>query len=444
KEIKSTTEIGNCTVLEINSAFGPKSVIGQSDYYKNCDLFGFTVIQMMDMEYAWLSGFDGLPIYFEDETPWYYYERENSRDPKEKWKKVLLPGENQKTFAKWENQLNQTKKAMKLSPLRLIGMYHYDPRRWNFTKTQVFDNVSIKGAWSYPFNEIISATGKGLFIGFKMYPPLGYKPLDLRLPYLHDKLEDGDCFYGRCEREGIPILAHCSPGGMSTHEMKLYMQYDGRDRKPATDEEMPEETRKRLFSPEGYFWTNYVHPRAWREVLFRFPKLKLCLAHFGGDEWKRGLDSDWITEIIALTKEYSNVYTDFSCWDIHKAKESFAQVLGNRQNAHLKNKILFGTDWYMTLLALGGKSYKKFCEEFWEFFQGIPDGKDLWQRFTFLNPFTFYGFFDKKDGAQGDKLDNLVAALKKNECDKDKLNDNYPCIRRVQKEYDKLKSQEGK
>jgi hypothetical protein len=231
---------------------------------------------------------------------------------------------------------------------------------------------------------------------------------------------------------------------MSTHEMKLYMQYDGRDRKPASDEEMPEETRKRLFSPEGYFWTNYVHPRAWREVLIRFPKLKLCLAHFGGDEWKRGLESDWITEIIALTKEYPNVYTDFSCWDLDNAKESFAQVLGNKQNAHLKNKILFGTDWYMTLLALGGKSYSKFCEEFWEFFQEIPNGKDLWQRFTFLNPFTFYGFFDKKEGAQGDKLDNLVAALKKNECDKDKLNDSYSCIRRVQKEYDKLKNQEGK
>jgi hypothetical protein len=98
----------------------------------------------------------------------------------------------------------------------------------------------------------------------------------------------------------------------------------------------------------------------------------------------------------------------------------------------------------MTLVVLGGKSYRKFCEEFWDFFQELPDGKDLWQRFTFINPFTFYGFFDKKPGDQGDTLDNLVAALKKNECDKDKLNDNYRCIRRVQKEYEKFKSQGGK
>ncbi len=442
-QVKSTTEIGNCAVLEVDSAFGPKSLIGQSDLYKNIDLFAFTVIQMMDMEYAWLGGFDGLTIYFEDETPWYYFEREHALDPKEKWMKVLLPGENQKTFSKWEMQLAQTIEALKLNPLRLIGMYHYDPRRWNYPRNEKPTSNYQKGPWDYPFNEIISASGKGLFIGFKIYPPLGYRPLDPRLPYLHDKLKDGDSFYNRCECEGIPILVHCSPGGMSTHEMKLYMQYDGKDKNPAIDEEIPEETRKRLFTPEGYFWTNYVHPRAWREVLIRFPNLRLCLAHFGGDEWERGLESDWITEIISLTEEYTNVYTDFSCWDLENAKESFAQVLWNKQYSHLKNKILFGTDWYMTLVALKGKSYKNFCEEFWKFFQEIPNGKNLWHRFTFINPFTFYGFFDKKEGAQEDKLDLLVAALKRSNCKQDMLNDNYACIKRVQKVYERFKTQEG-
>jgi len=61
-----------------------------------------------------------------------------------------------------------------------------------------------------------------------------------------------------------------------------------------------------------------------------------------------------------------------------------------------------------------------------------------------INPFTFYGFFEKKDDEQKDKLDKLVAALKKNECDKDKLNESYRCIRGVQKEYEKFKTQGGK
>ena len=182
------------------------------------------------------------------------------------------------------------------------------------------------------------------------------------------------------------------------------MQYDGKTSVPATDEPMPRETGRRLFTPEGYFWTDYVHPRAWREVLVRFPKLRLCLAHFGGEEWERGLDSDWITEIIALTKEYDNVYTDFSCWDLDNAEETFAHVRTAEQHAHVRKKILFGTDWYMTLLALNGRSYKKFCEEFWEFFEGLPEGMKLWERFSFVNPFTFYGIFDKTANG-GDKLE---------------------------------------
>lgn len=438
-QIKSTAQIGNHAAQEMDRAFGPRSVIGSSDFYKSADLFSFTVIQMMDMEYAWLGGFDGLTIYFETESPWYYYERKNAHDPKEKWKKVSLPGENQKTFSNWKEQYLQTVEAIKLNPLRLFGMYHYEPRRWNYARSVKLENNLKKGPWNYPFDEIVSATGNGLFLGFKMYPPLGYKPLDPRLPFLHDASRDGDCFYARCAREGIPILAHCSPGGMWTHDLELYLECDGASSTPATDEPMPKETGKRLFTPEGYFWTSYVHPGAWREVLVRFPELRLCLAHFGGKEWKRGLDSDWITGIISLTKEFDNVYTDFSCWDIGDARETFVRVLSHKQHAHLKKKILFGTDWYMTLLVLNGTSYGKYCEEFWEFFSGIPDGMDLWERFTFVNPLTFYGVFDKATGGKGDKLESLLSALMKMKCNKKTLDDNYQSLRRVQKYYEKIR-----
>jgi predicted TIM-barrel fold metal-dependent hydrolase len=443
-QVKSTAEIGNCVVKEIDAAFGPKSDIGKSEWYKNSNLFTLLVIQMMDMEYAHLMGFNGQTIYHDDETPWYYYERRDGTGPENKGKKVLLPGENQKTFACWKKQVDDTIAAIRNNPLRLIGMYHYDPRRWNFPKSKKFDEVLVKGAWNHPFTQIATNEKPGLFIGFKMYPPLGYKPLDERLPFLHDIQKDEDCFYARCEREGIPILTHCSPGGMLTHEREFYIQYDGKEPQPETDERMPAATKKQLFTPETYFLRNYVHPRAWREVLIRFPRLKLCLAHFGGDEWKHGLKSDWITEIIALIKEYKNVYTDFSCWDLDDCKKTFAQVLADSQYSHLKEKILFGTDWYMTLVALGGKSYRKFCEELWEFFSEIPDGKELWQRFTFINPFTFYGFFDKKEGAQTDKLDHLVAALVAKDCNEDRLKDSLASFRRIQREYNRLKKAEGK
>ncbi|MBN1757054.1 MAG: hypothetical protein JW863_01980 [Chitinispirillaceae bacterium] len=160
----------------------------------------------------------------------------------------------------------------------------------------------------------------------------------------------------------------------------------------------------------------------------------------GSEEWKRGLDSDWITEIIALTEEYDNVYTDFSCWDISEARQTFRELLSSRQHGHLRKKILFGTDWYMTLLALKGKNYKKFCEEFWEFFQGLPGGMELWERFTFVNPINYYGIFDKLPGGQGDKLDAMFSALKKNKCDKTKLDDNFKSLRRVQQYYELIRN----
>lgn len=256
----------------------------------------------------------------------------------------MLPGENQKTFSKWKNQYLQTIAAIKTNPLRLIGMYNYEPRRWNYSKTTVLEGNLQKGPWDYPFNEVSTKTNKGLFIGFKVYPSLGYMPLDEHLPYLHDKAKDGDCFYGRCEREGIPILSHCSPGGMTTHELRFYLEYNL---------VKPTHSAQNLYNPSssapadatyvdnndwdmskkasGWFYENYVHPRAWRKVLQKFPKLKLNLAHFGGEEFPKGTDSEWVIEIINLTKEYPNVYTDFSCWDLDKSKETFASLLADKQ-----------------------------------------------------------------------------------------------------------------
>ncbi|MBD3345522.1 MAG: amidohydrolase family protein [Chitinivibrionales bacterium] len=174
------------------------------------------------------------------------------------------------------------------------------------------------------------------------------------------------------------------------------MEYDGADQQSAIGEDIPKETQERLFTPEGYFWTNYVHPRVWRDVLNNFPNLKLCLAHFGGDEWKRGLDSDWITEIISLTEEFPNVYTDFSCWDLDDWKETFKSVLLNKQYSHLKEKILFGTDWYMTLIALRGKTTKNTATSSGSFFRTSLSGKICGNDLPLLIRLLFMEFMRRK------------------------------------------------
>jgi predicted TIM-barrel fold metal-dependent hydrolase len=455
-QVMSTFDIGTRAVNDNKNAFAVDTLIGKSKLYgspipdsKARDFYSFLIILMMDMEYAHIAGLYGQTIYHEDESPWYYYERKSGLLEENKGKKILLPGENQLTFAKFAKQLRETSDAAKTNPLRLFPMYFYAPQRWKDSKSTPFDRKRICGSWDYPFSQIATLKNKGIFLGFKMYNPLGSQPLDPRLPYLHDKTLEGDCFYARCEREGIPIMAHCSPGGMTTHELKYFMDHDS-GRSPYQSQSQysvsisaaPVDASTVAVDTEEmairHFYDNYVHPKAWRNVLQKYPKLKLCLAHFGGDEFKNGLNSTWVTEILALTEEFPNVYTDFSCWNMDDCKETLADLLTSLKYKHIREKLIFGTDWYMTLVALGGKSYKSFCEDAWEAFMEIPGGEKLWVNCTFLNPFIFYGFYDKDPQTGVSKLENISAALDAAKCDRTKLQDNRAFFKRLQKEYDKL------
>jgi predicted TIM-barrel fold metal-dependent hydrolase len=449
-QVMSTFDIGNRAVNDNEKAFAIDTPIGKSKLYgppqggpNARDFYSFLIVLMMDMEYGHISGLYGQTIYHEDETPWYYYKRQSGLLDENRGRKVLLPGENQKTFVKWRKQLRETIEATKVNPLRLFPMYFYAPQRWNASKNTNFNEHKYAGPWNYPFSQIATVKNKGIFLGFKMYNPLGSQPLDQRFPYLHDKSLEGDCFYARCEREGIPIMAHCAPGGMTTHELQYFLEHDSRQsRYPAANPLTPTDATTVAIDDEEtaihHFYDNYVHPKAWRKVLQKYPNLKLCLAHFGGDEFKKGLSSSWVTEILALTEEFPNVYTDFSCWDMADCKKTLGDLLTSVKHSPLRYKLIFGTDWYMTLVALGGKSYRSFSEDAWEAFMEIPDGERLWVNCTFLNPFTFYGFYDKDEQTGVSKLENIVAALNKEECDETTLKQNHSFFKRLQREYDEL------
>lgn len=455
-QVMSTFNIGNRAVTENENTFAIGSLIGKSKLYGSPhdgssarDFNSFIVILMMDMERAHIAGLLGQTIYHDDEPTWYYYERQSGLLQENKGKKVLLLGENQLTFIDWAKQLRETIESVKANPLTIFPMFFYAPQRWLGSKNTPYNRKRITGSWDYPFSLIATVKNSGIFPGFKMYTPLGHQPLDPRLPFLHDSSRDGDCFYDRCERESIPIMVHCSPGGMTTHELKYFMEHDsGRtmyQNQPGNSSEqsnaLRDATTVEIDNEEiavQYFYDNYVHPKAWRKVLQKYPKLKLCLAHFGGDEFKKGLNSTWVNEIIALTEEYSNVYTDLSCWNMGDCKQTLRELLTVVKYKHIRRKLLFGTDWYMTLVALGGKSYKSFCEDAWEAFMDIPDGENLWVNCTFINPFTFYGFYDKDPQTGKRKIDNIAAAIDREECDSAALEQNISFFNRLEKEYKKL------
>lgn len=170
------------------------------------------------------------------------------------------------------------------------------------------------------------------FAGLKLYPPLGYYPFDERL----------NPIYEYAEKYQIPITSHCARGGVFykgkiTNDMLVH---------PKTGEHIKEQKNK-------YFTDVYTDPNNYHYVLKRFPNLKINLAHFGGyDEWQKYLGNSfddglptWYEKISILLKEYNNVYTDIS-YTMFNA-DLFNLLKLTLQDNSIKNKILYGSDFYM-------------------------------------------------------------------------------------------------
>jgi uncharacterized protein len=161
------------------------------------------------------------------------------------------------------------------------------------------------------------------FSGMKLYPPLGYHPND---PALAD-------LYRYAAERAIPVLSHCSRRGVLYHG------------KPTDNKE----AIIRLADPANFI-----------PVLNAHPTLKLCLAHFGGDEeWKKYRkqssrsaepkpDQSWLAKIADMIRSgrYENLYTDISYTVF--ADEAYLDMLkALLADPRLRARVLFGSDFYV-------------------------------------------------------------------------------------------------
>lgn len=321
----------------------------------------------------------------------------------------MAPKEEAVLYEGWKKQLRYTKQATVEGKLALLPMFHYDPRRWQRSDGIAFREVGAQGA----------------FIGFKMYSAQGYRPWEPRLPKLAQ-------FYARCEQEGIPILNHCTPEGASTYDRQKYIFFrhpndtaedDGqKDRcaekyrakaesafspPPGMSSNDPmyqrwaKEQKERIaasLAAEDYFNEHFVSPKAWRVVLNKHPKLRLCLAHFGGNT---SLGREWGLEIIRMMEEkkFPNFYADLSYSFVYPDfREQFKKLL--KEHPGIKDHVLFGTDWYMFLAD--GADLVDYCRTAKEFLDSID--KMLWPQFTEENPCRFY----RLGGQIGRIAENLI------------------------------------
>lgn len=86
--------------------------------------------------------------------------------------------------------------------------------------------------------------------------------------------------------------------------------------------------------------SKYAHPMEFEETAIRFPKVKMCLAHFG---WP------WVNETAALLIKYANIYTNTAMMYMDSPGELFEKVfhqdLGRYWLEHnFADKVMFGSD----------------------------------------------------------------------------------------------------
>jgi len=323
-----------------------------------------------------------------------------------------------KIYEYWKIQLKHTVKSALENPWRIVPLYHFEPRRYSTGCEEAFQYIMHKNSSAGSSKE------PRVFIGFKVYPNLGYKPLDLRLPALEK-------MYSFCCENEVPIMTHGSPNGAYTHDRPIYYEYDQKAMDPTKRSTatipVPELNSMHHGSKElFYFMQEYASPYAWEKVLAKHKKLRLCIAHFGGSDdrpdstdkkpvplsgWNVPIDPNlpdrenwdtryWNQKIIDMIQRYDNLYTDLSC---HTMKPDIIQNLAYAivRWPDLRKRILFGTDWYMT--EIGGLSYPAFVAQMKNAIDTIDDlvrangvlpvdDPPLWQWMTEINPFRFYRF----------------------------------------------------
>jgi hypothetical protein len=374
-------------------------------------------------------------------------------------------------------------------PLALFGAYHFDPRRHLLAKTTTIthlaeaiikdhaffavehdatqsfvlsNGVEYRGAVKLtPHKELNSAEGiekvllghqhsiedamdeifipnkkggSGLFWAIKMYPRLGYAPDDfLRYPNL-------SALYAECQTASVPIMAHCSPGGMFAADYFLYERYDDHIIKNEYDLDHAEKRFDGVLPGS----VSKDSPLQWATVLEKYPRLKLCLAHFGGYEtWKRvgsfsnaekdlekrpsgrardrydnaDLYRDWIKTIAELADKHDHVYTDLSYFNIDPPAPAIAGGNPNEEGSRidaeqicfllkkypgLKDRVMTGTDWYL-IEKEGEKGLGDYMHRWFETLKMASRevGFDTWHQFSVVNPLRYLGLIEEKKGSKG-------------------------------------------
>jgi len=162
-------------------------------------------------------------------------------------------------------------------------------------------------------------------------------------------------------------MAHCSRGGVKAKKM-------------------PESEASAFADPENYI-----------PILDKYPNLRICLGHCGGDQdWQRYLNEpwdetsentskSWLSKILDIMRsgKYPNLYADIS-YTIFKFEEHCQVLKVLLQDDRVKTQILFGSDFYMV-------EQEKFLERRLAMSLRASVGNDLFAQIAETNPKKYLG-----------------------------------------------------
>lgn len=350
--------------------------------------------------------------------------------------------------------------------------YHFEPRRYTVQAEPLegtgwkLEDVLERAIQSDTFDDYAGGIKFGPHFGFKIYTALGWAPMD---PFLRDPLEK---FYEACEKNQIPVLNHCTPAGFPTHDRHHYYDLLKRDGKvaeglddemvdgwcskfaqivpgpgqypvspsdipdPSSRTSMESSSRTSRESLERIWWFthHYVSPQAWKKVLAKYPKLKLCLAHFGDSEHLRdssdnrgdrepprsaaervtlGFKGDkidpmkthrYLYDLLELIQPDNHIFVDLSFVILDESNADLFTKLftwAREYKPILLERILWGTDWPLvdTKYDVVGIKDKNMLDKYARGFRSaLPNmPPDFYVRACFLNPLQYLNLIDVRE-----------------------------------------------
>jgi len=220
-----------------------------------------------------------------------------------------------------------------------------------------------------PIKDVRKAIEHQGFVGVKLYPPLGYKPIGNEDEGIETALR---ALYEYCCRNNgqeriapIPITAHCSWSGGAFSNKKV----------------------KGVWNLNKYY-RKMADPLHWRKVLEEYTNLKINLAHFGGlGEWEALTDNktprqSWINTIVELVKKYNNVYTDLAFNSLPAIGNASAyKKLVKEKITGIEDKVILGSDWYMSRIQCS-------LTDYWQGYENLFE-EELFRLMTSTNSINF-------------------------------------------------------